>query len=123
MPWRYSKVWAQPLASWVLRRPGNAVSTSVSPETRAEVRRKVSHLIRGRWFEPPFSGPGFSRLLHDALRAMAASEPGPPLLPPRHPIDLLVTATDFRGFLEPLHLHSPSLVEESEHRLPISFRG
>lgn len=123
MPWRYSKIWAQPLASWLLHRPGNAVSASVSPETRAEVRRKVSHLIRGRWFEPPFSGPGFSRLLHNALMAMAAGEPGPPLLPPGHPIDLLVTATDFRGFLEPLRLHSPSLVEESEHRLPIGFRG
>jgi patatin-related protein len=54
---------------------------------------------------------------------MAASEPGPPLLPPGHPIDLLVTATDFHGFLEPLHLNSPPLVEESEHRLPISFRA
>ena len=123
MPWRYSKAWAQPLASWLLRRPGNAVSESVSPETRDEVRRKVSHLVRGRWFEPPFSGPGFSRLLHDALTAMAAADQGPPLLPPGHPIDLLVTATDFHGYLEPLHLHSPPLVEESEHRLPISFRA
>jgi patatin-related protein len=123
MPWRYSKVWAQPLASWLLRRPGNAVSESVSPETRSEVRRKVSHLIRSRWFEPPFSGPGFSRLIHDALQAMASGEPGPPLLPPGHPVDLLVTATDFHGFLEPLHLHSPPLVEESEHRLPIAFRA
>jgi patatin-related protein len=123
MPWRYSKIWAQPLASWLLRRPGNAVSQSVSPETRAEVRRKVSHLIRSRWFEPPFSGRGFSRLIHDALMAMNADEPGPPLLPPGHPIDLLVTATDFHGYLEPLHLHSPPLVEESEHRLPIAFRA
>lgn len=122
MPWRYAKFWAQPLASWVLRRPGNAVSETVSPETHAEVRRKVSHLIRGRWFEPPFSGSGFSQLIHDALAAMTATEAGPPLLPPNHPIDLLVTATDFRGFLEPLHLHSPPVVEESEHRLPISFR-
>ena len=123
MPWRYSKLWAQPLASWVLNRAGRAVSESVSPETRSEVRRKVSHLIRSRWFEPPFSGPGFARLIHDALATMAAGEPGPPLLPPGHPIDLLVTATDFHGFLAPLHLHSPPLVEESEHRLPISFRG
>jgi len=35
----------------------------------------------------------------------------------------LVTATDFHGYLEPLHLHSPPLVEESEHRLPIAFRA
>ena len=44
-------------------------------ETRAEVRRKVSALIRGRWFEPPFSGPGFSGLLLEGLEAMAAGAP------------------------------------------------
>jgi patatin-related protein len=121
--WRFAKLWAQPLVWWLLRRPGNAVSESVSPETRAEVRRKVSHLIRGRWFEPPFSGQGFSRLIHDALKAMAASECEAPLLPAGHPLDLLVTATDFRGYLELLRLHSPTLVEESEHRLPIGFRA
>src|SRR5690606_21510387 len=52
--WRFAKYWAQPLAWWVLQRPGNAVSESVAPETQAEVRRKVSSFIRGRWFEPPF---------------------------------------------------------------------
>lgn len=123
MPWRHSKFWAQPLASWLLRRPGNAVSESVSPETQAEVRRKVSHLIRGRWFEPPFSGHGFTRMIYDALAAMAAGPAGPPLLPPNHPVDLLVTATDFHGYLEPLRLHSPPLVEESEHRMAIGFRS
>jgi patatin-related protein len=111
------------MVQWVLNRPGNAVSESVSPETQAEVRRKVSHFMRGRWFEPPFSGPGFSRLIYDALVAMADADVGQPLLPPNHPIDLMVTATDFRGFLEPLHLHSPPVVEESEHRLPIRFRS
>ncbi|MGX7895256.1 patatin-like protein [Tsuneonella sp. HG222] len=121
--WRFAKFWAQPIAWWLLRRPGNVVSETVSPETRAEVRSKVSRLIRSRWFEPPFSGLGFSHLIHDALLAMAAGEPGPPLLPPGHPLDLLVTTTDFRGFLEPLHLHSPPLVEESEHRLQIAFRA
>ena len=38
-------------------------------EMRAEVRRKVSRLIRARWFAPPFSGIGFSRLIADALEA------------------------------------------------------
>ncbi len=46
-----------------------------------------------------------------------------PLLPPGHPLDLLVTATDFRGHREMLRLNSPPLVEESEHRLPITFRS
>jgi patatin-related protein len=122
-PWsRAAKLWAMPLVWWLLRRPGNAVSESVAPETRAEVRRKVSHLIRGRWFEPPFSGYGFSNLLYDALMAVNSGEPRAPLLPPGHPLDLLVTATDFRGYLSVLRMHSPPSVEESEHRMPIAFR-
>ncbi|WP_338447580.1 patatin-like protein [Pelagerythrobacter marensis] len=119
--WRFAKYWAQPIAWWLLKRPGNAVSESVAPETQAEVRRKVSQFIRGRWFEPPFSGIGFSRLLFDAFAAMAQGPCGKPLLPANHPIDLMVTATDFRGHLELLRLNSPPVVEESEHRLPIAF--
>ena len=121
--WRFAKFWAQPVANWILQRPGNAVSESVAPETRQEVRRKVSALVRGRWFEPPFSGPGFSALLHRAFEAMAASEGEAPLLPPGHPVDLFVTATDFRGHRSLLRLHSPEVVVESEHRMPIAFRS
>lgn len=121
--WRYAKIWAQPIAEWVLGRPGNAVSESVAPETRAEVRHKVSRLVRGRWFSPPFSGPNFTALLHDALKAMRDGQAGQPLLPPGHPIDLFVTTTDFRGRTELLRLNSPEIVEESEHRMPISFRN
>lgn len=119
--WRFGKFWFQPFVLWLLRRPGNAVSESVAPETRAEVRRKVSQFVRGRWFEPPFSGAGFSALLERALSAMAKSPAGKPLLPPGHPLDLFVTATDFRGHLSLLRLHSPPIAEESEHRVPISF--
>lgn len=123
-PWsRMAKSWAMPLVWWLLRRPGNAVSESVAPETREEVRTKVSRLVRSRWFEPPFSGIGFSRLLADALMAMAASPDGEPLLPPGHPLDLFVTATDFRGYRELLRLNSPPVVEESEHRMPVSFHS
>jgi patatin-related protein len=120
--WRFAKFWAMPLVWWVLTRPGNVISSTVAPETRIEVRRKLSRLIRSRWFEPPFSGIGFSRLLSEALDAMASGEPGPPLLPPGHPLDLFVTVTDFKGHLETLRLNSPPLVEESEHRLSIGFR-
>ena len=119
--WRFAKFWAQPIAWWVLKRPGNAVSESVAPETRAEVRRKVSRFIRGRWFEPPFSGLGFSKLLYNALEKMTEAASEKPLLPPGHPIDLYVTATDFRGYMELLRLNSPPVVEESEHRMPIAF--
>ncbi len=121
--WRYAKIWAQPIAEWLLSRPGNAVSESVAPETRSEVRRKVSRLVRGRWFNPPFSGDNFSRLLFEALESMREGERGDPLLPPGHPIDLFVTATDFRGHVEMLRLNSPPIVEETEHRTPISIRA
>lgn len=119
--WRFAKFWAQPIAWWLFKRPGNAVSESVAPETRSEVRRKVSRFVRGRWFQPPFSGNGFSQLLYDAFGAMAAAPVEQPLLPEGHPIDLFVTATDFRGHLEYLRLNSPQMVEETEHRMPISF--
>lgn len=121
--WRYAKLWAQPIAEWFLSRPGNAVSATVSPETRTEVRAKVSRLVRGRWFSPPFSGARFSAMLFEAFTRMAEEGDGTALLPNGYPIDLVVTATDFRGHPETLRLHSPSEVEETEHRLPITFRA
>ena len=120
---RFSKAWAQPLVEWTLRRPGNAVSRTVAPETRDEVRAKLSRLMRSRWFAPPFSGPGFSRLIDSALTSMRDVPPGPPLIPTRHPLDLFVTATDFRGYRAPLRVHSPTGATEVEHRLPIAFRA
>jgi len=123
-PWsRVAKFWAAPLVWFALTRPGNVVAESVAPETRTEVRTKLSRLIRSRWFEPPFGGLGFSRLIASALDAMAATPEGPPLLPPGHPLDLFVTATDFKGHVQTLRLHSPALVEESEHRLSIGFHA
>lgn len=120
---RATKFWAAPIVSFMLSRPGNVVSQSVAPETRKEVREKLSRLIRSRWFEAPFGGIGFSQLLHNAFTAMQAAPAGAPLLPPGHPLDLFVTATDFKGHLETLHLNSPPLVQESEHRISLSFRG
>jgi len=121
--WRFAKFWAMPLVWFVLTRRGNVVSASVARETRDEVRKKLSRLMRSRWFEPPFGGLGFSKLLAEALDSMAASETTQPLLPPGHPLDLFVTATDFKGHMEVLRLHSPPLVQESEHRLSIGFRA
>jgi len=120
---RFSKFWAQPLVEWTLSRPGNAVSRTVAPETRAEVRTKLSRLMRSRWFAPPFSGIGFSRLIDNALAAMDEQPADAPLVPPGHPLDMFVTTTDFRGYEAPLRVHSPAGATESEHRLPISFRA
>lgn len=123
-PWsRFAKFWAMPIVWFLLTRPGNAISDSVAPETRHEVRSKLSRLIRSRWFEPPFDGLGFSRLICEALTAMKQAGASDPLLPLGHPLDLFVTATDFKGHLETLRLHSPPVVQESEHRLSIGFRS
>ncbi len=121
--WRFAKFWAMPIVWFLLSRPGNVVSQSVAPETRGEVRAKLSRLIRSRWFEPPFSGIGFSRLLAEALDTMAQGPTDAPLLPPGHPLDLFVTATDFKGHPQMLRLNSPAEAEESEHRLSIGFRS
>jgi len=119
----FAKGWAAPLVRTLLSRPGNAVSESVAPETRTEVRRKLSQFVKARWFAPPFSGIGFSRMLRDGFAAMKEGGCGAPLLPPRHPLDLFVTATDFHGHYQLLHLNSPQVVQESEHRLPIGLRA
>jgi patatin-related protein len=118
---RFTKLWAAPILWMLLRKRGDAVERTVAPETREEVRRKLSNFVRARWFAPPFGGKGFSRLLLDAFEAMAAGEKGPPLLPDGHPLDLFVTVTDFAGHMETLRLNSPPEIEESEHRLTIGF--
>jgi len=120
---RAAKFWAPPIVELLLTRPGNAVSESVAPETREQVRKKLARFVRSRWFAPPFSGLGFSGLIMNALKAMADTPCEKPLLPPRHPLDLFVTTTDFGGYIELLRLNSPPVVQESEHRLPISFRA
>ncbi len=116
---RLSKLWAIPLA--MLADRGGEAMESVDPETRAEVRRKLSSFVRSRWFEPPFGGEVFSNLLLDALEAMAAAPAGPPLLPDDQPLDLFVTVTDFLGHPQRLRLNSPEEVVETEHRLTFSF--
>ncbi len=117
---RFSKLWATPLVWWA-RRKGLVMTDMDDPEARAEVARKLSRLMRSRWFKPPFSGPIFSATLYDALAAMDAGDRTPPLVPPLQPLDLFVTVTDYHGAPERLHLHSPPEIIENEHRLIIGF--
>ncbi|MBY8821184.1 patatin-like protein [Sphingomonas colocasiae] len=118
---RLTKFWATPIAWMAANKPGGTVDQTVDPETRDEVKSKLSSFVRARWFAPPFGGPGFTNLLIDALDAMAASERGPRLLPDNQPLDLFVTVTDFHGHPERLRLNSPPEVVETEHRLVIGF--
>ncbi len=117
---RFSKMWALPLAWVAAGRSADSVE-ALDEATRDEVRAKLSHFVRSRWFEPPFGGATFTKLLLDAFDAMAASEAGPRLLPDGQPLDLFVTCTDFTGHPERLRLNSPPEVLETEHRIVLSF--
>ncbi|GIX16925.1 MAG: hypothetical protein KatS3mg119_1111 [Rhodothalassiaceae bacterium] len=88
-----------------------------------EVVRKLSLFVRSRWFHPPFSGTHMVELMLEALDALTppAGEGGR-LIPPRLPLDLFVTATDFWGYPVRLTLHDPKVVEEREHRRIFHFR-
>ncbi|WBH18183.1 patatin-like protein [Sphingomonas radiodurans] len=114
---RFSKAWALPLA-WMA---AGRSAEKLDEDTREEVRAKLSHFVRSRWFEPPFDGPGFTGMLLDAFDAMQAAPRGPRLLPDGQPLDLFVTVTDFTGHPERLRLHSPAEVVETEHRLVLAF--
>ena len=117
---KLTKMWAIPIA-WAAAGREAGLEESVEPAARAEVKAKLGAFVRGRWFEPPFGGPGFCHLIIDALDAMAAIPAGPPLLPEGQPLDLFVTVTDFDGHPERLRLNSPAEVVETEHRLTLAF--
>ncbi|VVT10614.1 Patatin [Sphingomonas sp. EC-HK361] len=117
---RFSKAWALPLAWMAAGRSAENID-ELDPGTRDEVRAKLSHFVRSRWFEPPFGGARFTALLLDAFEAMEAAPRGPRLLPDGQPLDLFVTVTDFTGHPERLRLNSPPEVVETEHRLVFAF--
>ncbi|MEZ0496539.1 patatin-like protein [Sphingomonas sp. IW22] len=114
-----TKFWARPIA-WMAA--GNKmVDETVELAARDEVRAKLDHFVRSRWFEPPFGGELLCGLLLDAFDAMAKAPAGPRLLPHGQPLDLFVTVTDFAGHPERLRINSPPEVVETEHRLVLSF--
>jgi predicted acylesterase/phospholipase RssA len=117
-PSRFSKIWAMPLV-WAF---ANRQEDALMAELDAEAHQKLARFMRSRWFEPPFGGTVFTRLLLKAFDAMAAGPVGPRLLPDEQPLDLFVTVTDFHGHQETLRLNSPAQIDETEHRLTIDFR-
>jgi patatin-related protein len=119
---RLTKFWAVPIAWGATRLKKGTIEATVERAARPEIRAKVSQFVRARWFEPPFGGHVFSGLLIDALTAMQQGPRGPALVPTDHPIDLMVTVTDYAGHIEMMRLNSPAEVEETEHRLIFSFR-
>jgi predicted acylesterase/phospholipase RssA len=120
---RFSKLWAKPLVWAFTGRQGATWDDDLDEETRDEIHAKLNRFVRARWFEPPFGGETFTRLLLDAFDAMAEQTIGPRLLPDEQPLDLFVTVTDFHGHPETLQLNSPPQIIENEHRLTFAFRG
>ena len=117
---RFAKIWAVPIA-WLVANRSKTVDETVAVEARDEVRLKLEHFVRSRWFEPPFGGKRLANTILDAFAAMARSPRDKRLLPDGQPLDLFVTVTDFRGHPEALRLNSPTSVIENEHRLVFSF--
>ena len=116
---RFAKNVAVPFA-WMMSR-SSAVSQTVEPAHRAEVRAKLAQFVRAKWLAPPFGGAGLTNLLLDAFAAMDKAPHGGVLLPGYQPLDLFVTVTDFRGYPETLRLNSPPEVVEREHRIILAF--
>jgi patatin-related protein len=117
---RFSKMWALPIAWMAAGRSGDKIET-LDEETRDEVRYKLGHFVRSRWFEAPFDADAFTGRLMEAFDRMAAAPAGKRLLPPGQPLDLFVTVTDFTGQPQRLKLHSPGEVVETEHRMVVDF--
>jgi patatin-related protein len=89
----------------------------------AEMRERVSVFLRSRWFKPPLDGRRLATLILDGLTAMQRSDASTQsLLPAGTRLDLLVTATDFRGLDRSIFIHDPPMVKEREHRRILRFR-
>lgn len=89
----------------------------------AEMQERVSVFLRSRWFKPPLDGRRLATLVLDGLAAMERPDASTEsLLPAGTRLDLLVTATDFRGLDRSIFIHDPPMVKEREHRRILRFR-
>jgi patatin-related protein len=89
----------------------------------AEMRERASMFLRSRWFKPPLDGGRLATLILDGLTSMERpGAAGESLLPPGTRLELLVTATDFRGLDRSIFIHDPPILTEREHRRPFHFQ-
>lgn len=89
----------------------------------SEMQERASMFLRSRWFKPPLDGRRLASLILDGLTAMErAGDAGSSLMPPGTRLDLLVTATDFRGLDRSIFIHDPPVLTEREHRRPFHFQ-
>ncbi len=115
---------ARPWSKWFLKPGISLFAQRFSSELGddPEARRNLSLFVRSRWFQAPFDGLGFSRLLYRALELMSgpAGESGS-LLPPGLGLDLFVTVTDLSGYRRHVAIHDPATIDDTEHRHVLHF--
>ncbi len=70
-------------------RSGEKVA-ALDEDTREEVRSKLGHLIRSRWFEPPFSADDYYRASDRGVRSHGAGPGGQEAAAAGQPLDLFV---------------------------------
>jgi patatin-related protein len=119
---RLAQFYKEPVAWFAARQSASLASVDV-PEVRAEVAVKLARFVRSRWFKPPFSGDGLTKMLDEAMDAMEAAPAAAPLVPPTLPLSLFVTVTDYWGVNAELSIHSPPVVTEREHRRLFAFES
>lgn len=91
-------------------------------EDYAEIRERIAAFMRSRWFKPPLDGRQLaSHVLDGLMRMQQSGKSQESLLPPGTKLDLLVTATDFRGIERPIYMHDPEIAHEREHRIVLRF--
>jgi patatin-related protein len=111
-------------SKWFLRPVLWAIGTRQSPLVRdAEVRANLSMFLRSRWFKPPLDGLRMAALMYDAAIAMGSPKSAEAsLLPSGRGLDLFVTVTDYYGYLQPVPIHDPAIIEERVHRHLFHFK-
>ncbi len=87
-----------------------------------ELKQKLSMFLRSRWFKPPFDGYNLTEVLHGGFSAMGDPvEHGSSLVPAGQQLDLLVTVTDFHGYVTETPIHDPPVIRDREHRQVLHF--
>jgi patatin-related protein len=89
---KWSKLYMRPLVWAWGRYQASKVQSTLGPDVTQEVRDKLSIFVRSRWFQPPFSGVGFAKMLHGGLTSMGPEGAGLSTRSLRHRHRLLRTS-------------------------------
>jgi patatin-related protein len=87
---------------------------------------KVPFLLAGAVKRAVLRGDAIAVWMYDALREMDAGGSQPDkmetLMPPRHPLELFITVTDFYGYRRDLVISDPPTIRDTAHRHVLGFK-